>query len=436
MKTIRRIAKIDTTNAMTVAFDVSKDKLNYYSEVEGKITGNNFRDQIIIQDEVANNTVSIIECLKELHAFALSQGYSGIHVVCEPTGSYSDRLLKIAHERNHTTAYVSGESVHKAKVIENNDNSKDDIKDPRIIFMLSKMGKELTYRIYPPKYRALRQLNRLYDDANELRISMKCEIHHVLTRLFSEFPMSKDFIYSPTGKALYEAYGFNPQRIAQDSFAQFKRKLLSKRKGVIQSATFTKLYEASKNAVLHIIPEEEVIVLEQHFCFLYEDYLHYDERRNSIRKQIEDIYWELTKTEEVIPIADEKIMQPFYLGRILGETGPLSHFNHWRLLFKFGGLNLRKRESGYYKGKLKMSKKGRAPLRGILGGMAFKMVKQTGIFAEYHHRRKEEEKLSGTKLLAIVERKLLKIIWGMAKRKESYNPNRFMVCESQYKRAA
>jgi len=83
-----------------------------------------------------------------------------------------------------------------------------------------------------------------------------------------------------------------------------------------------------------------------------------------------------------------------------------------------------------------MSKKGRSALRGILGCMAFMMVKYSGIFAEYHHRRKDEEKMPGTKLLAIVERKLLKIIWGMAKRKEAYNHARFMTCESQYSQVA
>ena len=34
-----KIAKIDTTNKMTVAFDVSKRKLNYYSEIAGKVSG-------------------------------------------------------------------------------------------------------------------------------------------------------------------------------------------------------------------------------------------------------------------------------------------------------------------------------------------------------------------------------------------------------------
>ncbi len=43
--------------------------------------------------------------------------------------------------------------------------------------------------------------------------------------------------------------------------------------------------------------------------------------------------------------------------------------------------------------KLRMSKKGRAPLRGILGGMAFKLVKKSEIFGEYYHRRNNDEGL-------------------------------------------
>ena len=49
MEIIRQLAKIDTTNKMTVAYDVSKDKLNYYSEVEGKISGRNYRDFYAVQ---------------------------------------------------------------------------------------------------------------------------------------------------------------------------------------------------------------------------------------------------------------------------------------------------------------------------------------------------------------------------------------------------
>lgn len=435
MQVIRRIEKIDTTNLMTIAFDVSKDKLNYYSEVEGKITGNNFRDQFCIQDEIPNTPLGIREGLSELNGFAKKHGFNGIHIVCEPTGTYSDLLLKTAHQIGHTTAYVSGESVCKAKVIENHDNSKDDIKDARVIFMLSKMGKEQTYRILPSEYQALRELNRMYDIANNKRIEHRCRVQSILVRLYCEFPMGKDFIFHNSGAMLLEEYAFSPWKIIEDSFEQFSQRM-KKRARIINKSTLEKLYTAAQHSTLHVVAPLERELLELSFKYEYEDHIRYDTRRNNIRTQIEELYWKLAQKEEVIPIADEKIMQPFYLGRILGETGPLSDFKHLEMLSKYGGLNLRTRESGKYKGKLKMSKKGRSPLRGILGGMAFNFVKKKQIYGEYYHKRKNTEKISGTKLLANVERKLLKMIYGMAKRKESYDQGKFMKCESQYSTAA
>lgn len=435
MKTIRRVAKIDTTNVMTVAFDVSKDTLNYYSEVEGKIAGNNFREELIIQDVIQNTHMGIWTGLQELTAYAKSQGYRGIHVVCEPTGTYSDLLLKTAHRAGHTTAYVSGESVHKSKVIENHDNSKDDIKDPRVIFMLSKMGKELVYRTLPPEYQGLRELNRMYDIENNRRKESRCRVHSHLVRLFGEFPMGKDFIFNNSGRALFELYGFNPWRIVEDSFEVFSVRMKSKVKGIF-SKSLKKVYEAAQRTVLHVMSPLEVELIEQNFRFVYEDFLRSDSRRESLRQQIEEIYHKLAETEEIIPLADEKVMQPFLLGRVLGETGPLSDFKSLSQLNKYGGLNLRTRESGKFKGQLKMSKKGRAPLRGVLGGMAFKFVKRKAIFGEYYHSRKEAEKIPGTKLLANVERKILKILFGMAKRKEQYNHTKITTCESQLRVAA
>ncbi len=430
MEIIRQLAKIDTTNKMTVAYDVSKDKLNYYSEVEGKISASNYRDFYAVQGVCKNGTLEIISNLNELKALSIKEGFSGIHIVCEPTGNYSNLLLRTARNLGNTTAYVGGEVVHKAKVIENNDNGKDDVKDPRIIYMLSKMGKELTYRTLAPEYKALRELNRLYDQINKRRSELRCRVHHYLVRLFPDFPMCKDFLFHTSGQTLNKLYGFNPGKISGESFKMFSRKM--KKNCTIWSSSLVKIYEAAQSATLHQIPFEEQEVIEQSLQYAYEDYVRCNERKAIIRKKMEDIYDHLARVENVIPIADEKVFQPFYIARILGETGPLSDFNHLQELLKFGGLNLRKRESGYYKGKLKMSKKGRAPLRGIVGSIAFKFVKKKNIYGEYYHTRKEQEKISGTKLLANVERKIIKMLWGMAKNREAYNPNKFRKCESQY----
>ena len=107
------------------------------------------------------------------------------------------------------------------------------------------------------------------------------------------------------------------------------------------------------------------------------------------------------------------------------------------MLFKYGGLNLRTRQSGKYKGKLKLSKKGRIYLRLILGKLVFRFVRRCEIFGEYYHRRKAKDPtMSGTKIMANLERKLLRMVYAMAKRQEAFNKARYTVCESQYRKVA
>ncbi len=63
MHITRKIAKIDTTNKLTVAFDVSKDTLNYYSEIKGKVSLNDFKEMQSIEDTISNRTKSITKAL-------------------------------------------------------------------------------------------------------------------------------------------------------------------------------------------------------------------------------------------------------------------------------------------------------------------------------------------------------------------------------------
>ncbi len=90
MEIIRKITKIDTTNKMTVAFDVSKDKLNYYSEIQGRLSSDNCRETQAIQGICKNTTTQIKKTLSMLDQYSTETGYNGIHVVCEPTGIYSN----------------------------------------------------------------------------------------------------------------------------------------------------------------------------------------------------------------------------------------------------------------------------------------------------------------------------------------------------------
>jgi hypothetical protein len=434
MKIISKLATIDTTNKMTVAFDVSKKTLNYYTEIEGKISGTNHKETIGGQGEIKNTTSAITHELKNLIEESHNHGYDGIHIVCEPTGIYSDCLMRTAHRLNCTTAYINGESVSKAKVIENNDSGKDDIKDPRIIHLLASIGKELTYRQLPPEYQALRELNRMYDSASADRAEAKALIQTLILKLFYDFPMSKDFIFDKSGKTLMETFHFSPYRIAETTLEDFTIKMV-KVNPCIRKSTLKKLFECANQSKLHCIDPKVLEVLEKHLQTVWDDYITADNRKFKIGQDIINIYNYLRNNNELMPLEDKKVFTPLTIGRLLGESGPLKDFPNWQALLKYAGLNLRKRESGTVKGKLKISKKGRAPFRGVLGKLVFGLIRKNQIFGEYYHARKSPEKV-GTRIMAVLERKLLKMFFALSRKNEAFDKNRLHVCESQFAIAA
>ena len=343
--------------------------------------------------------------------------------------------MRLARQHGCTTAWVSGEVVNKAKVIENNDAGKSNEKDPRIIFMLSTMGKEQTHRQLPARYQALRELNRAYDAEDQRRSSMKCEIQLLVGRLFVDFPMSKDFIFDESGAILMNLYAFNPYRIAPKTLKQFSKRM-RKKSPHIYPTTLEKVHKAAKQSINLCIPVETIESLEQRLRYVWEDYQRADQRREELRAQISAHYQTLWDSGEAVPQADSEVLSAFLLGRILGETGPLSDFASDEMLLRYAGLNLRVRESGTYRGKLKLSKKGRATIRLLLGKAIFRMIRQEAVFGEYYHRRKKQDKLCGKQLIAILMRKLLRITFACARHRSAFDADRLIKCESQYKKAA
>ena len=128
-----KIDKIKKNNWLNIAFDISKDDLYMYSETgNGTIT--------CIADSFANKTDIILKKLDHMHQTALSTGYDGIHVICEPSGGYESKLMLLADKQGHATSYVSGEASNKFRLVEGNSNDKSDGRDPRIIHKLAQYG--------------------------------------------------------------------------------------------------------------------------------------------------------------------------------------------------------------------------------------------------------------------------------------------------------
>ena len=420
MKVTRKAELINLNQVIDVCVDVHKDNLNFFFATNKKE----------YSDHCANRTNIIEKKLKQYLIIAQEHKYKNLRILCEPTGQYQNKLLRSARRNGCLTCYVNAESVAKFRVVESNDSGKTDTKDPRVIQTLGKLNKTIKHRLLSEKYLMLRKMNVIYDDIDIAATSLRCKLSKLLVELFCDYSFKKDFLYSNSGLALVENYSCNPYRIIAGGFVSFSE-TMKKSVPRIRNTTLNRLWSDAKTSVLNQLPDGYMKVLEQHLSQLMLDYLQQIERKEELVKQMIVVMESLREEDPKIPPPTPGVISAKNLARLLGETGPLDDFIHWRKLMRYAGLNIRERQSGYYKGLNKISKKGRPLLRKILNHIALPLVKRDGLYGSYYHKKKDVDKMIGNKAMVVVARHLLRKIHGWYKSGEEFNKQRFFNCESQ-----
>jgi len=429
MKITTSVVSVNPSRELVVCFDVSLRSLNLYTRYEKD--GRTFH----FEDELPNATDSIENALDHLALIAADAGLEGLCVVSEPTGGFERKLLKTARRLGHKSALVSAEHVAQLKKVESNDTGKTDHKDPRVMHLVVRLGKTQRDRLLPPIYARLRQLNAFYDDEERALASCKTHLFAIIQTLFPDFDKTAHFTFSTSGDALAQAYAFNPYRIVRAGRRRFSA-AMKRRVPNIRTSTLEHLFACAELSVRHEMDADELHILESRFQSLWHDVQVHRGRMAALRQQITDLGAEL-KAAGHLPPLDEHIsgVTLFALARIAGETGPLSDFHSSRALLRYAGLNIRERSSGTFKGKCKISKKGRALLRKVLGQAVFPLIKRKALYGRYYHGKRGHGAI-GSKVRVAVMRKFLVMLYSLALSGDAFDPVRLRWCESQWARAA
>ena len=425
MRITQTAEKINLQKVMDVSVDVHKDTLNFFFETAGKE----------YTDECSNRTTTLIKRLESYHEIAQEHGMKNLRIICEPTGQYHNKLFRTARSKGFFTCFVNAESVAKFRVIETNDTGKTDTKDPKVIRTLGKLDKVIKHRMLPEEYLVLRKLNNLYDEVEVAITSLRCRIDGLLVELFCDYLFKKDFLYSTSGLALLEHYGVNPYRIIKTGFDGF---CASMRKAAprIQRNTLQRLWKDAQSSALNEQPKEYIETLELHLQQLVEDWTRQIQRKTDIVERMVSLLGRLREEDPHIPPPTAGVISEKNIARLLGETGPLGDFDNWRMLMRYGGLNIRMRQSGKYQGQNKITKRGRPLMRKILQNIALPLVRRRCLYGEYYHSKKEIQKMPGNKAMTCVARHFLKKFYGWYKSAQAFDRQRFFACETQYKKAA
>jgi len=419
MKVVAINPEIKTEKVLDVAFDVGKDKLN--SVFEAGLSR--------YEDEFRNAGNVIRGKLKLYMELAKKHGMDRIRVLVEPSGGYENALLKTAHRLGCRTAYVSGEASCKFRMVVHGDPGKTDTRDPQPLLGVAAQGKLLTHRVLPADYELLREINREYDWVSERRVEIRCEVHALLVRLFPDFPMESDFLYESGGMAVARDYGWNPGRIVEKGQERL-RMCLKAASPHVRATTVTKIWEAAlESSGLHD-GGGAVEFLTERVQRLYESFIRLDGQRMALRARLEEVYLRLRETDPNLPFAVSGVVNLYMLARIVAETGPLSDFRSIQQLYRFAGINLCERKSGSYVGKIRISRKGRVPLRRVLGLAILPLVRAGGLYGAWYHTSAGETKKS--KGMAALMRKFLKMIFGWYKSGRGFDLRRVFTSASQY----
>ena len=339
----------------------------------------------------------------------------------EPTGHYWFNLGKFLQDNEMNPVLVNPHHVKKSQELDDNDPTKNDRKDPKVIAGLVKDGRYMIPYLPDGVYADLRT-------ASNMRFQLQSELTRIQNRISRWFN-----IYFPEYKTVYgkcdSISGMMilkeaplPEDIVTlgvDGINKIWRDAKIRAVGIKRAKTLVKAVEHSVGS------QEGAISARMELKMLLEDY----ESRNTRMQEVMELITELVKQ---IPMA-EKLLEIKGVGiktvsGFLAEVGDISRFNTPKELQKLAGLALVENSSGKHKGETTISRRGRKRLRYVLFEVAMSLVSKNPEFREMHHyyTTRAVNPLKKMQSLMAVGAKIIRVFYAILTKGVTYEPMKLL----------
>jgi transposase len=407
MKSIKA-EKIKTINEKTllVALDIGK-KIHY-----GYFRTPNHQD--VKPFPFHNTGHSFNKFWEKLCRFKDKHMLDEVVIGFESTGPYGEPIANYLRKKPVKLVQVNPMHTKRIKELTGNSPNKTDKKDPRVIADVISLGHSLTTVIPEGAAAQLRRLTHARERAMERRTAMNNQLQDLI---FVIFPELCDIVKPSTKTGMYLIKNYpNPERIISigiETLCNIVRKISRGKLGIDR---VEKLYHAAKESV-GITEGKEAILLETS---------HLVSNIEAENRYIEGLEEQMMMYLEQIPYS-HSILSIKGIGNItaaglIGEVGDFKKFKTISEVMKLAGLDLFEVSSGKHRGRHHISKRGRALMRKLLFFTAINTVKSHGIMYAWYQKMLN----NGTpkiKALIAVSRKLLRIIFALARDNTQYDEN-------------
>lgn len=340
---------------------------------------------------------------------------SKVVIGMEPTGHYWENLARYLRKKQYPAVIVNTLHVYRSKELDDNNQTKTDAKDAKIIANLVRDGRYSHPNLLEGAYADLREAMNGRNVTLQSLQQVKNKLHRWYDRYFPEY---KQVYKSCDTKGLLHIislYGL-PHEIAEKDPIEIFESLEPKYRRAIGQKRILSLHGACKKSIGY----KESNFAKKEFQILLNTYHFYQEQMQEIEDSIEEISHQI---KEIKTMMEMKGMALISASSIIAELGDIRKYKDPRQLCKMAGLSLKEHSSGLKKGKTTISRRGRSVLRQVLYKTVMSLIKNNKVFKELHHYYKTRAKnqLTGKASIIALCRKLLRILFAVVHKEEEYN---------------
>ena len=373
--------------------ELSKKPLHFYNTAEGFKT---FKDW----------AVNIMK----------ANGLEKIIVGMEPTSIYWEALATYCKDNGMILVHVNPAAVHKSKELDDNDPSKNDRKDPKVIAGLVADGRYQFPYMPEEEYAELRELSNLRIRTQESLTQCKNRLSRWYSRYFPEFKGAYKNVVSKTAMMILDLYPL-PEDIVTLGVEGILQIWKSKKVRGAGERKARKLYEASRNSIGR---KEAASIARIEFKSIKEDLDRYQERLDEIEKKADEI---LPKIKNVDKLFEIKGVGKATVLTFLSEIGEISRFDNPKEIQKLAGYAIVTNESCKHQGEKRISYRGRKRLRWVLYQTALSVIAKNAEFRQIHayYTTRANNPLKGIQSVVAVACKMIRIFYKILTDGVSYD---------------
>jgi transposase len=235
--------------------------------------------------------------------------------------------------------------------------------------------------------------------------------------LFLIFPEFCTILKPSTKSAMYLIKKYTtPESIYAVGFKSLAKVLRKISRGKLGQKRAKQLFQAAQDSIGIYEGKESILLEIDHLVAKIEGETQFIK---SLEKQMANYLYQIPYSESLLSV---KGLGVITVAGLIGEVGDFRKFRTSSEVMKLAGLDLYEVSSGQHKGKRRISKRGRSLMRKLLYFAALKAVRSNGIMHEPYEQMLERG-MPKVKALIAISRKLLRIIFALARDNTSYVKN-------------